>query len=171
MQDAPAAPEVPVAPRVLPLNQLLVLETAGPPPSDTSVTFTTGTPRIIVLYHGGENIAFARFTFEAAAFGDSGQTVQVEVHPRPGIYGLDFTTTLPLRAGQADLTFVYGRYFSAPARARQVYGNDVAFERALTVGRLLPENQVELLPSTRPAADNLRAALPTPGGYIAVAPQ
>jgi hypothetical protein len=135
------------------------------------VTFTTGTPRMIVLYHGGENIAFARFTFEAAAFGDSGQTVQVEVRPRPGIYGLDFTTSLPLRAGQAELTFVYGRYFSAPARARQEYGSDVAFERALVVGRLLPENQVELLPSTRPTPDNLRAALPGPGGYFVAAPR
>ena len=171
VQDAPAAPEVPVTLRVLPLSRVFVLETAGPPPPDTSVTFTTGTPRIIVLYHGGENVAFARFTFEAAAFGDSGQAVQVEVHPRPGIYGLDFTTSLPLRAGQASLTFVYGRYFSAPARARQQYGSDEAFERALAVGRVLPENQVELLPSTRPAADNLPAALPGPGVYIAAAPQ
>ena len=160
-----------MAPRVLPLSRVFALETAGPPPSDTAVTFTTGTPRIIVLYHGGENIAFARFGFAAAAFGDSGQTVQVDVRPRPGLYGLDFTTSLPLRAGQADLTFVYGRYFSAPARARQVYGSDVAFERAVAVGRVLPESQVELLPSTRPAADNLRAALPGPGGYIVAAPQ
>lgn len=161
----------PIAPRVLPLSRVFVLETSGPAPSDTSVTFTTGSQRIIVLYHSGENIAFARLTFEASAFGDSGRTVQVDVRPRPGIYGLDLASTLPFRAGEAAVTFVYGRYFSAPARARQVYGGDVAFERALAVGRLVSESQVELLPSTRPAADNLRAGLPAPGTYIVAAPQ
>jgi hypothetical protein len=171
-QPATAEPEAtPAAPRILPLARLIVPETAGPPPSDTSVTFTTGTPRIITLYHSGENIAFARLTFTAAAFGDSGQTVTVDARPRPGIYGLDLTTSLQFRAGEGEVTFVYGRYFSAPARARQVYGSDVKFERALAVGRLLPDAQVELLPSTRPAADNLRAALPAPGGYLVAAPQ
>ena len=147
---------------MLPLTKVSQLETSGPSPPDTSVTFTTGSPRNIVLYHGGESIPFARLTFDATAFGDSGRTVQVGVRPRPGIYGLDLITSLPFRGAQAAVTFVYGRYFSAPARARQVYGSDVAFERALAVGRLLPDGQVELLPSTRPAADNLRAdaALP-----------
>jgi hypothetical protein len=126
---------------------------------------------MVVLYHSGESIAFARLRFGATAFGDSGQTVQVEVHPRPGIYGLDFTTSLPFRAGMAELTFVYGRYFSAPARARQVYGSDIAFEWSLAIGRLLPGDQVELLPSTRPAADNLVASLPSAGSYIMAAPQ
>jgi hypothetical protein len=135
------------------------------------VTFTTGHSQMVVLYHSGESIAFARLRFGATAFGDSGQTVQVEVHPRPGIYGLDFTTSLPFRAGMAELTFVYGRYFSAPARARQVYGSDIAFERSLAIGRLLPGDQVELLPSTRPAADNLVASLPSAGSYLMAAPQ
>jgi hypothetical protein len=135
------------------------------------VTFTTGTGRAIVLYHGGENIAFAQVDFAASAFGDSGQSVQVDLRPRPGIYGLDLATSLPLRSGGAAVTFVYGRYFTAPARARQVHGGDVAFERTLAVGRLISESQVELLPSTRPLADNLRAALPTPGGYIVAGPQ
>ena len=169
--SVPESPAVPVAPRVLPLARLLVLETSGPPPSDTSVTFTTGTPRVIVLYHGGESIAFAQVSFGVTAFGDSGRTVQVDVHPRPGVYGLDVTTSLPLRGGAAAVTFEYSRYFSAPARARQVYGSDAAFERALAVGRLLPDNQVELLPVTRPAADDLRADLPAPGGYIVAGPQ
>ena len=167
----PESPAGPVAPRVLPLARVFVLETSGPPPPDTSVTFTTGSPRIIVLYHGGESITFARLSFEAGAFGDSGRTVQVEVRPRPGIYGLDVTTSLPLRGDAAAATFEYSRYFSAPARARQVYGNDAAFERVLAVGRILPDNQVELLPSTRPATDNLRAALPAPGSYIVAGPQ
>jgi hypothetical protein len=169
--DSTAEPVAPAAPRVLPLARVFVLETSGPPPPDTSVTFTTGTPRTIVLYHSGESIAFAQLTFEAAAFSDSGRSVQVDVRPRPGIYGLDVTTSLPLRGGAAAVTFEYSRYFSAPARARQAHGSDVAFERTLAVGRILPENQIELLPSTRPAADNLRAALPAPGSYIVAGPQ
>lgn len=135
------------------------------------MTFTTGSPRVIVLYHSGESITFARLSFEAGAFGDSGRTVEVEVHPRPGIYGLDFTTSLPLRGNETAVSFEYTRYFSAPARARQVYGSDVAFERMLAVGRLMPDNQVELLASTRPAADNLHATLPAPGSYIVAGPQ
>jgi hypothetical protein len=156
---------------VLPVARVFLVETGGPPPPDTSVTFTTGSSRSIVLYHSGESIAFTRLTFDAAAFGDSGRAVQVEVRPRPGIYGFDLITSLPFRAAQAHVTFVYGRYFSAPARARQVYGSDVAFERMLSVGRLLPEGQIELLPSTRPAADNLSADLPAAGAYIMAAPQ
>ena len=148
-----------------------MLETSGPPPPDTSVTFTTGDPRIIVLYHSGESITFAQLSFEASAFGDSGRTVQVDVRPRPGIYGLDLTTSLPLRGGAAAVTFEYSRYFSAPAQARQVYGSDVAFERVLAVGQLLPDNQVELLPSIRPVVDNLRAALPASGSYIVAGPR
>ncbi len=148
-----------------------MLETSGPPPSDTSVTFTTGTPRVIVLYHAGESITFAELRFEPSAFGDSGRSVQVDVHPRPGIYGLDLTTSLPLRGDAASVTFEYSRYLSAPVRARQVYGSDVAFERVLAVGRVMPDNHVELLPSTRPAADNLRAALPAPGAYIVAGAQ
>ncbi len=161
----------PVAPRTLPLARVFTLETAGPPPGDTSVTFTTGAPRTIVIYHGGESVAFARLSFAAAAFGDSGRSVQVEVKPRPGIYGFDFTTSLPFRAELAGVTFVYGRYFSAPGRARQVYGSEVGFEKALAVGQLLSDGQITLLPSTRPAADNLQAALPVAGGYIVAAPQ
>jgi hypothetical protein len=151
---------------------VLVLETSGPPPSDTSVTFPSGTPRTIVLRHGPpENIVFARLTFTAKAFGDSGQTVRVDLHPRPGVYGLDLATSLPLRERGATVVFEYARYFSAPAQARKVYGSDAAFERALAVGRLLPDAQIELLPSFRPAADNLGATLPPSGGYLVAAPQ
>ena len=166
----PESPVIPTAPRQVPLSRMLVLETSGPPPPDTSVTFTTGSPHTIVLYHAGENITFASLRFEAGAFADSGQAVQVAVRPRPGIYGLDIAASLPLRENQAAVVFEYSRYFSAPARARQVFGSDVAFDRALAVGQLLPDGQVELVPSTRPAADNLRAALPAAGSYLVGAP-
>jgi hypothetical protein len=169
---APGQAPTPAAAKVLPLQRVIVLETSGPPPSDTSATFSTGSPHAIVLRHGPpENIVFARLMFTAAAFGDSGQTVRVDVHPRPGLYGLDLTTSLPLRERGATIVFDYARYFSAPAQARHVYGNDVAFERALAVGRLLPEGQIELLPSSRPAADNLAASIPAAGTYLVAASQ
>jgi hypothetical protein len=167
---SPESPVIPTAPRQVPLSRVIVLETSGPPPPDTSVTFTAGSPRTIVLYHAGENITFASLRFEAGAFADSGQAVRVDVRPRPGIYGLDIAISLPLKENQAAVIFEYSRYFSAPARARQVFGSDIAFERALAVGRLLPDGQVELLPSTRPATDNLRAALPAAGSYVVGAP-
>jgi hypothetical protein len=151
---------------------VIVLETSGPPPSDTSVTFTAGTPRTIVLTHGSpENIEFASVVFTARAFVDSGQAVTVDIKPRPGVYGLDLTTTLPFRSGEASLVFDYARYFSAPARALQVYHSNVGLERALAVGRVLPDNQIELLPSTHPEPDDLEAALPVAGSYLVAAPQ
>jgi hypothetical protein len=159
------------AKRVIPLAQALVLETAGPPPPDTSVSFIVGQPRTIVLRHGPpDNIEFAELSFPPSAFADSGREVRVDLHPRPGIYGLDVTTSLPIREG-ASLVFKYARYFSAPARARAVYGSDVAYERALAIGVLQPNGQLTFLPSTRPASDNLRAPLATPGSYLVAAPQ
>jgi hypothetical protein len=167
---APAAPAT-TAPRILALSRVLVLETAGPQPSDTSVSFVAGSLRTIVLRHGPpENIVFATLTFPEAAFADSGQTVTIEVKPRPGVYGLDLSSTLPLRTA-AELTFSYARYFSAPARARQVYRSDIAYERALAVGRLLPDGQIELLSSSRPSPDHLAAAVTGPGSYLVAAPQ
>ena len=152
------------------MSRVIVLETSGPAPSDTSVTFIAGTRREIVLRHGPpENIVFARLTFGPGAFADSGLSVTVDVHPRPGVYGLDLATTLQLRG--ATLSFDYSRYFSGPGRARQVYGSDLAFERALAIGRVLPDNQIELLPSTRPARDNLTADIPAAGSYLVAAPQ
>jgi hypothetical protein len=163
---------VPTAPRILPLSRVIVLETSGPSPSDTSVTFAAGQEQTIVLRHGPpENIVFARLTFLADAFADSGQTVKVDLHPRPGVYGLDLTTSQPFKEKGANLVFEYARFFSAPARARQVHGSDIAFERALAVGRLLPDAHLELLPPLRPAADNLGAELPAPGSYLVAAPQ
>jgi hypothetical protein len=159
--------------RIVPLAAAIVLETSGPPPSDTTVEFITGEPRVIVLRHGPpENVEFAEVTFPRGAFlGDSGHMVKVEVRPRPGVYGLDVITSLPL-AHEASVTFKYARYFSAPARARQVYGTDVQYERALSVGQLIPSGPLlSLLPSTRPAADNLRGPMPAAGTYLVAAPE
>jgi hypothetical protein len=157
---------------VLPLARVLVLETSGPPPSDTAVMITAGEPRTIVLRHGPpENIVFARLTFSANAFSGDGHPVTVELHPRPGVYGIDLTTSQPLRANAASIAFEYARFFSAPTRARQVYGSDVAYERALAVGRVLPDANIELLPPFRPATDNVGAEMTAPGSYLVAAPQ
>ena len=148
-----------------------MLETSGPPPSDTSVSFIAGTPRIIVMRHGPpENIVFARITFPAAAFGDSGAPVSVDLRPRPGVYGLDMSTSIPPRSG-ISVVFEFARYFSAPARARQVYRSDAAFERALAVGRLISDNTIELLPSIGTVIDEAGAVVPGPGSYLVAAPQ
>jgi len=163
----------PTAARVIPLAAAIVLETSGPPPSDTAVEFLTGESRVIVLRHGPpENVEFAEVSFPPHAFqADSGRPVKVEVRPRPGVYGLEVLTSLPL-AQEAWITFKYARYFSAPVRARQVYGSDVAYERALSVGQLIPSGPLlSLRPSVRPAADNLRGPMPAPGTYLVAAPE
>ena len=71
----------PTPSRVIPLASAIVLETAGPPPSDTAVTFTAGEPRTIVLRHGPpENVVFAEVSFDAGTFhADSGRPVKVEI--------------------------------------------------------------------------------------------
>jgi hypothetical protein len=157
--------------RVLPLSEAIVLETSGPPPSDTVVTFTAGEPRLIIIRHGPpEYIVFAELSFPAGAFAERGRQVRVEVRPRPGVYGLDVATSLAVR-DSATIAFKYARYFAAPGRARTVYGSDVAYERALAVGRVLTEGMLGLLSSTRPFHDVLQAPLPAAGTYLAAAPQ
>jgi hypothetical protein len=161
----------PNAPRLVPASAAIVLETSGPPPSDTTVEFTTGIPRVIVLRHGPpENAVFAEVTFPPTAFRtDSGRSVTVELRPRPGVYGLDILANQPLARG-ASVTFKYARYFLAPARAREVFGSDVLYEKALSVGQLLPSTaQLGMLPSTRPAPDNLRGPVPAAGTYLVAA--
>ena len=163
----------PTPSRVIPLASAIVLETAGPPPSDTAVTFTAGEPRTIVLRHGPpENVVFAEVSFAAGTFhADSGRPVKVEIHPRPGLYGIDLVTSVPFSEG-ASVVFKYPRYFSAPAKARAVYGSDPLYERALAIGQMLGTGQtLALLPSTRPAPDNLHAALPAAGTYLVAAPE
>lgn len=157
--------------RVVPLAEAIVLETSGPQPPDTAVTFTAGEPRVIVLRHGPPDyIVFAELGFPAAAFAERGREVRVEVRPRPGVYGVDVATSLAIR-DSATISFKYARYFGAPGRARAVYGSDIGYERALAVGRVLPRELLALLPSSRPFPDLLRAPLPAAGSYLVAAPQ
>jgi hypothetical protein len=156
--------------RVIPASEAIVLENAGPPPSDTSVTFLTGEGRVIILRHGPpDNVTFARLEFAPDAFGPgSGRQVRVELSPQPGVYGVDIRTTVPF-AG-ATLSFYYARYFTVPSRARQTYGNYVVFERALVIWQVQPNAMLGPLTSTRPALDVLSATIPGPGGYLVAAP-
>jgi hypothetical protein len=163
----------PTPTRVIPLGSAIVLETAGPPPSDTAVTFTAGEPRVIVLRHGPpENVVFAEVSFAPQTFhADSGRPVRIEIRPRPGVYGIDLASSVPFSEG-VSVVFKYPRYFSAPAKARAVYGSDPLYERALGVGQVLGTGQtLALLPTSRPAPDNLQAVLPAPGTYLVAAPQ
>jgi hypothetical protein len=87
------------------------------------------------------------------------------------VYGLELRSSVPL-AGGATIVFRYPRYFLAPARGRAVYGSDVVYERALAVGLLGGTGQtLSLLPTTRPAPDNLQAAVRAPGTYLVAAPE
>jgi hypothetical protein len=156
--------------RSIPMKEAIVLENAGPPPSDTAVTFRTGDRRSIILRHGPpDNVTFARLDFSPEAFGaDLGREVRIELRPHPGVYGLDVASTVPFSG--ATLSFYYARYFTAPARARQRYGNDVVFERTLVVWLVQPDAVLAPLTSTRPALDMLSAAIGGPGGYLVAAP-
>lgn len=161
----------PTPSRVVPLASAIVLETAGPPPSDTAVTFTAGEPRVIVLRHGPpENVVFAEVSFAPQTFhADSGRPVKVEIRPRPGVYGIELRSSVPFSDG-VSVVFKYPRYFSAPARARAAYGSDPLYERALGIGQVLGTGQtLALLPTSRPGPDNLQAALPAPGTYLVAA--
>jgi hypothetical protein len=165
--DAAPRPET----RVVPPAEAIVLETSGPQSPDTAVTFTAGESRVIVLRHGPpEYIVFAQLDFPPASFAERGREVRVEVRPRPGLYGLDVVTSLAIR-DSATISFMYARYFAAPGKARVVYGSDLAYERALAIGRVLPNGSLALLPSTRPVPDVLRAPLPASGTYLVAAPQ
>ena len=68
-----------------------------------------------------------------------------------------------------QVVFKYARYFSAPLRARADYGSDVLYERALAIGEVQAGGTLALMPSTRPVADNLQAALPSAGTYVVAA--
>ena len=156
----------------LPLNQLFVLESWGTPPVDTAVSFLAGKPRTVLLRHAPpDNTIFAELSLPANVFpANFADSVRVSVEARPGVYGVTITSVPAFTAG-AVLTFRYPVHFAAPQAARQKYGNPAQFERALGIGVREADGRYRLLPSTRPAADNLAAVLPGPGVYLVAAPQ
>jgi hypothetical protein len=168
-----AAPEPERTPNVtLPLDQLYVLETWGVPPLDTIVTFRPGQPRTVLLRHAPpDNNLFVELNLPATLFPDSlTDSVRLELEPRPGQYGVTISSNKPFGEG-ARLTFKYPVHFAAPLAATQKYGNRAQFERALGIGIREEDGRFRLLQSTRPAADNLTAAIPGPGVFLVAAPR
>lgn len=156
--------------RVVAESTLYVLESWGPPPTDTAVSWPAGERRVILLRHAPpDNSPFAELVVPEGALA-SGGTIEARLLPLPGIYGLEVQLPGELEP-PGTLVFRYPVHFSAPAGAREAYGGDVDYEQALVIGQLLPGGRVALLPVTRPAADNLSAIIPGPGRYIVAAPR
>lgn len=158
--------------RDLPLDQLYVLEMRGVPPEDTSVTFATGELRKIILRHGPpDNTVFVELDYPPEAFGDTtGDSVTVTLHPRPGIYGVDVTSNFLPEKG-AVIRFKYPVHFSAPLAGVERYGTSTQFERALAIAVRKEARIFTLMPSGRPASDNLEAPLTVSGTYLVAAPR
>jgi hypothetical protein len=159
--------------QVLPLSRLYVLEMTGIPPEDTVVTFAVNRPRLIILRHGPpDNTVFVELEFPDSVFRVPGapDSVTVVVRPRPGIYAVDIATTVVPARG-ATIRFKYPVHFSAPLDALRRYGTAGRYERALAVCDLVDGTNYALLPSRRPASDNLESNLRGPGSYVVAAPK
>jgi hypothetical protein len=153
---------------------VFTVEVWGAQAPDTVVTFPSGHPRAVVLRHGPpDNTVFAELEFPAGALQPpgGGDSVTITIHPVPGIYGITLTSTAALSA-PATLTFKYPVHFAAPADSRARYPTDVLFEQALLMAQALDDGaRFQTVRSTRPASDNLQAAITTLGRYQLVAPR
>ena len=177
VSGAPTPKDVAKPTVVLPPDQVLTLEASGIPPEDTVITFQTGQPRSIILRHGEpDNTVFVELTFPDSAFAvpkDSlapRDSVTVVVRPRPGLYAVDIASTIMPQRG-ATIRFKYPVHFAAPNEAIVRYGTRGRYERALMIGTIVDGTNYGMLPSDRPASDNLRAAITGPGTYIVAAPR
>jgi hypothetical protein len=155
--------------RTLRADSVFILEVGGTPPADTVVRLAPGARRAIVLRHGPpDQAAFAVVEFGDSAFSGT-DSAEVVIRPRPGVFGLDIGSSRAFREG--TVTFKYARHFAAPLAARTRYGSDERFERQLAVGRLPGDGRIILLPTRRPASDNVSAALDGPGVYVVAGPR
>jgi hypothetical protein len=157
--------------RTYALSQVVLLQLDSLRPNDTTVRVRRGVPRVIVIRHPApDDLTFGELALPAQAFDSTAaDSVTVGIHIRPGVYGVDLTTSAPLRT--ATLTFKYPVHFAAPAEARTAFGSDVAFERALAIGKLGADETIVFQRSTRPATDNLAATITSAGGYVVGAPK
>lgn len=175
-QGLPAGSAAAPAPKALaprPLTEVFALEAAGAQPDDTTLEVPSGARRVIVLRRSAPDFGlFARIeladsTLRAPA---GAPAAGVTVRPRPGEYGLELLVTGTVQRG-GTIVFSYGSHFLAPAGARERYGSDILFERALAIGRLDDKGVVAFLPTQRPGSDMLSAPLPGPGRYLVAAPR
>jgi hypothetical protein len=157
-----------------PLSEVFVLEAAGVAPEDTVVVLRGDAvpPQVIVLRRPAPDFGlFARLELgDSAAPGNGAAAATVRLAPRPGEYGVDLAID-GTQPGSGTILFSYGSHFVAPAGARQRYGSDLLFERALAIGKLEPGGQVRFLPTSRPGTDILRAPLAGAGRYLVAAPR
>jgi hypothetical protein len=153
------------------LDAVFLLESGGPPPDDTVVVAAAGQRRVVMLRRGApDNSLFATITLPDSAGGRAGDSTRLTIRQRPGIYGLDLEIEGPF-AGGAELVMSYAVHFVAPAGARERYGNDLDFERALFIARVMPDSQVVFLPTGRPGSDLISATVPGSGRYVVAAPR
>ncbi len=156
----------------LPADRLYVLESIGAPADDTTFELAPGQDRRVLIRHGApDNTPFAILDIPASAL-DHGPVTLV-FRPLPGLTGAEILMTRgTLADSSATITFAYPQHFLAPAGAVDQYGSLLAYERALRIGHSAPgTGPVNLLPSTRPGSDLLRAPLPGPGRYVVAAPR
>ncbi len=156
--------------QVVPAAALLRLELAGIPAEDSTVVFKAGRARTVILRHGPpDNAVFLELLFPPSAFDSTRvDSVTLTLQPMPGIYGVLISSSLPPDSG-ARIRFKYPVHFSAPADAVGVYGSTVRYERALRVARGQTDGSWALLPSSRPASDNLEADFTGSGRYVVAA--
>lgn len=168
------APQPGPAPRAYTAAEVYTVEVWGPQAPDTVVTFLASHPRAVVLRHGPpDNTVFAELEFPAGALTppDGRDSVTIAIRPVPGIYGVTLSSDATLSA-PARLTFKYPVHFAAPADSRARYPTDVLFEQALLIALAHDDGaRFQTLRSTRPASDNLQAAIATLGRYQMVAPR
>jgi len=157
--------------RTYALSQVYLLQMSDPPVGDTTVRVRPGVARVIVLRHAApDHLTFAELLLPAAAFDTTrADSVDVAIHPRPGLFGVELTASAALKS--ATLTFKYAVHFKAPDEARAALGSDVAFERLLAIGKLGAGETVIFQRSSRPAADNLSTDLTSAGSYVVGAPK
>ncbi len=157
------------AERLVPRSDVWLLEAGGTPPSDTTFALPAGEFRFIVIRNGlPDQAAFVVLEFPADAFElPAGTPVPMTVRVRPGVYGIDFSTGE--RPKGARITFKYARHFEAPLAAREHFGGDAGYERALVVARLQDDGNVLLLRTRRPHVNDVGAPLDEPGSYVVAA--
>ena len=158
--------------RTLPIASVYLLQQSGAPPPDTTVTLIAGTPRhILFRTPPPDNAVIADVYFGAQAFqAAAGTPVPVTLRASPAAFGLILEAGTPFQAG-GEITFKYAVHFVAPPEAASRYPSHVLLERALAIGRLNAAGEIDLLPSVRPASDNLQAPAASAGTYLVAAPR
>lgn len=160
-----------LAPR--PIAQVFILEASGAAPEDTVVEVQRTARRVIVLRRSAPDFGlFANVEFGASSdtTARGGPPAKVGLKPTPGLYSLDLAINGPV-SDSATITFSYGTHFVAPAGARERYGSNLAFEKALAIGRVGDDGVVVFLPTSRPGSDMVSGPLQGPGRYLVAAPR